>query len=426
MRLFDKLFKFPEESYSETQKALLGIAKFQPSPLVVPAVVDSINAPETTAELTIYRERCDFAINTKCATSEKCTKSISAGIFWMPSVGELRRLVQDAARSIETNDDPLATRHTVFKNIVGESRSMHSKDIQNGDIVQAASQFNTLEFPTPTSIPEEGIEQYVYDHTQGPACALACFAGTAYRNYLVPVSTFDGTSNSCDAEIRGQIMDTQLNGLDQVEEYVQSQFSFSAYPWKVRNGYVEISSKSDLERLNAAIVQSDDAPLRDELVSRVRIGIHDDTEVTDILVGENSRKASGESIDERKFVTQTFNSAISIGYSSFPRSLWRPMARLVLDATYEATLLVGALKTIRKIQKQQEKENGTRKVATRPTIFLTKVGGGVFRNKDDWIIEAIGEAVERVETMSGVGLDIRLVHFGQIDSRYLDLEQRQE
>ena len=313
MRLFDKLFKFPEESYSETQKALLRIAKFQPSPLVVPAVVDSINAPET-AELTIYRERCSFAINTKYATkpeeitastSERCTKSISAGIFWMPSVGELRRLVQDAARSIKANDDPPATQHTVFRNIVGEARSMHSKDIQNGDIVQAASQFNTLEFPTPNSIPEEGIEQYIYDHTQGPACALPCFAGTAYRNYLVPVSTFDGTSNSCDAEIRGQNMETQLNGLDQVEEYVQSQFSFSACPWKVQNGYVEISSKSDLETLNAAIAQSDDAQLRDELFFRVRIGIHDDTEVTDILVGENSRRTSGESNGERDPVTET-------------------------------------------------------------------------------------------------------------------------
>jgi hypothetical protein len=54
-------------------------------------------------------------------------------------------------------------------------------------VVQAASQFNFLEFPSPGCLPEEGISNYANDHTQGPACAVACAAGTAYRNYLVPL-----------------------------------------------------------------------------------------------------------------------------------------------------------------------------------------------------------------------------------------------
>jgi hypothetical protein len=55
-------------------------------------------------------------------------------------------------------------------------------------IFQAASQFNCLEFPNPRTVPEHGITAYFTDHTQGPACALACAAGTLYRNYFAPVA----------------------------------------------------------------------------------------------------------------------------------------------------------------------------------------------------------------------------------------------
>ena len=43
--------------------------------------------------------------------------------------------------------------------------------------------------------PLAGVTRYVYDRTQGPACALSCPAGTIYRNYLVPVPA-GGDSNS--------------------------------------------------------------------------------------------------------------------------------------------------------------------------------------------------------------------------------------
>ena len=37
------------------------------------------------------------------------------------------------------------------------------------------------------STPEMGVTGYVNDRTQGPCCAIACGAGTVYRNYLAPV-----------------------------------------------------------------------------------------------------------------------------------------------------------------------------------------------------------------------------------------------
>ena len=63
-----------------------------------------------------------------------------------------------------------------------------------GALFQVASQFNTLEMVGPSVTPEDGIDRYEGDHTQGPACAIACGAGTIYRNYLVPLEGRIGQS----------------------------------------------------------------------------------------------------------------------------------------------------------------------------------------------------------------------------------------
>jgi len=59
-------------------------------------------------------------------------------------------------------------------------------DIENTNaLFQAASQFNLLEMIVPHISPEQGVDRYENDFTQGPACAIACGAGTIYRNYFV-------------------------------------------------------------------------------------------------------------------------------------------------------------------------------------------------------------------------------------------------
>lgn len=90
---------------------------------------------------------------------------------------------------------------------------------------QAASQMNCLEFPNqyvtsfPThmtidcnilrmhTVPEDGVTIYAADPTQGPACALACAAGSVYRNYFCPrellfhdVGSLDPSEASCDED----------------------------------------------------------------------------------------------------------------------------------------------------------------------------------------------------------------------------------
>ena len=240
---------------------------------------------------------------------------------------------------------------------------------------------------SPRHVPEDGIECYKYDRTQGPACAIACAAGTAYRNYLVPVP-FDKTST--DDSRRGQVRTNQLNGLYLIEDYLQEKLG--KVPWQVQNGYID-SNSSDLEQLNELLKNKD---ARDDIVERLCVAVQESTDVTDGL-------------DSPVNLTQTYNSAISIGYSNLSTQSWEAIARTILDATYEATLLVGLLNAI-EVKKKSDK-TGSHCGIQRPVILLTKVGGGVFQNRDTWIQASIKRAIEIV-ALYGYSLDVRIVHFG--------------
>ncbi len=98
-------------------------------------------------------------------------------------------------------------------------------------------------------------------------------------------------------------------------------------------------------------------------------------------------------------VTQVYCSAMGIGYAGIAAEAWEVPARTVLDAVYEATLWAAVLNARR---------TGVR------TVFLTFVGGGVFRNPMRWIADAIGRAVRRLAD-AGADLDVRICHYRLID-----------
>ena len=58
--------------------------------------------------------------------------------------------------------------------------------------------------------------------------------------------------------------------------------------------------------------------------------------------------------------------------------MWEPFARMVLEATYEATLYA-ALENYMKTKNNK--------------VYLTLVGGGVFGNDVKWILDSIKKAV---------------------------------
>jgi len=193
---------------------------------------------------------------------------------------------------------------------------------------------------------------------------------------------------------RGQTKTDQLNGLKDIEQFLVTKCNLSRKPWKVKNGYIE-SSTTLMQPFQELLASQ--PSLEETLISLLRIGVQEDTTVTESLLSSSS--------NNNNFVTQTYNSAISIGYSTLPDSRWARIARIVLKATYEATLLVGVLKTIEYLTDNNKKSERP------PPIFLTQVGGGVFRNKEVCIREAIRQGIEKVRSY-GVPLDIRIVHFG--------------
>ncbi|AQT82568.1 hypothetical protein B1R94_04590 [Mycolicibacterium litorale] len=282
-------------------------------------------------------------------------KRYSIGELTLPTLAELRR------RS------PLDRgRRTRVSALVGDARALHADPEFEGALFQVASQFNLLEMPAPHVTPEHGVTGYAHDHTQGPACAMAAGAATIYRNYFVPIG--DSMGQTADRQVDalaglGAAL-AQLTGLPPGEL------------WTMRNGYA-LCTAVGLTAINGALGAAT-PELIDELRGRLAIGLHRDVEVTDVS-------------DHRQLVSQAFCSALPVGYSTLAQQDWEPFARLVLEATYEATLLACA---------EQAGGGGS------DTVLLTRVGGGVFGNHPVWIDHALERALAVVEH---AGLDVRIV-----------------
>ena len=200
--------------------------------------------------------------------------SYGVGTFSAPSLSELRRRV--AAANLPPGQLQLS--HTATRDVF----SLHSQPEYRGATFMAASQFNCLEFSNPEVVPEDGVQNYVYDATQGPACALAAPAAAVVRHYHIPVG----------GEV-GQSAERQLNLVSGLLQAVQGT---DGEQWRRRGGAVEAEavdlvcvrngySTSDESRLlelnrrwRAACEQ---APLtaRDEAMGQMCIGVHAGVEV---------------------------------------------------------------------------------------------------------------------------------------------------
>ncbi|CAK4648168.1 hypothetical protein LEN26_017628 [Aphanomyces euteiches] len=290
-------------------------------------------------------------------------KTYQVGTFECLSLEDLR----DAGAATA-----VAGQSTLRHIAAGDVFLMHCDPDNKHALFQAASQFNCLEFVSPNRVPENGVTCYANDMTQGPACAIAAGPATVYRNYF--------------AEVGGQIgqtRDNQINNLDTIEDLIDNEtHNF----FEVYNGYTD-STKGQLSPLNAMI---EDEAMRAKLAKALKIGVHWDVEVPFV-----DRYTAADNSDQ--IVSQAFCSAISVGYSSAPASAWAPFAQLVLDASYEATLWAAVV---------NYHKTGCNKV------FLTALGGGVFGNRSEWIVDAIAKSVRAV---ANCGLDIVLVHYRRVD-----------
>ncbi len=277
--------------------------------------------------------------------SEANGRELRHGTLETPSLGELRERASQAARS-----GPIGVRE-----IRADVRDLHRDAANSGAMFQVASQFNLLEMVGPSVTPEHGIGRYESDPTQGPACAIACGAGTIFRNYFAPVG--------------GRTGQTRDNQIDCIADLGAALGNAEDRLWRMQNGYL-FASAEGLEEIGARFRASDEDEI-DRLRSLLRIGLQSQTEVT---------------IGGGHTVSQAYCSALPVAYAGHGADLWEDFARLVLEAAYDATFCAA---------RANAETTGNR------DLFLTFLGGGAFGNRMPWIESAIDRAV-RLHEDSGL------------------------
>lgn len=279
-------------------------------------------------------------------------QSFSFGNLEIPTLEQLRK----------TNIKEFSDKIQV-KEIIADVKELHYQIENENALFQVASQFNLLEMMNPNIIPEQGIDRYEYDFTQGPICAIACGAGTIYRNYLL--------------ELNGKIGQSENNQIDCLDLIGQELDNSNLNLWQMKNGYALVN-QNGLLTINKKVAQLDEFQ-REELKGKLKIGIQWNTEVT---ISQTKHK-----------VSQIYCSALPVAYSYIESFYWESFARLILEATYEATLYTAVLNM------KQNKSN---------VIYLTLVGGGTFGNEEYWILESMQKAIRKFIT---VPLDIRIISY---------------
>lgn len=296
--------------------------------------------------------RTAFDVEGHTLVSRATGRRMQAGQLTVPSLNELRQ------------SPPPSRGKNKLCEMVADVTALHVDPENAGAVFQVASQFNLLEMTGPSVSPADGITGYEYDRTQGPACAIACGAGTIWRNYFTSLS---GDTGQCRRQI------------DTLSDMGRALGNESGAIWQMKNGYV-LPSEEALAQLRGRILRMSAAE-RDAMRALLRIGLQQDTEVT----------VSGAGT----LVSQIYASALPVAYSNLPEWDWEPFARLVLEASYEATLRIAAM-------------NAQRGASDK--LFLTLLGGGAFGNRMEWITDAIDYALRRV---NDAGLDIAIVSYGQ-------------
>jgi hypothetical protein len=271
---------------------------------------------------------------------------------------DIGQLETPTLSELRTRVAAIKTRGTLsIGEVIADVSALHVDPVNSTAFFQVASQFNLLEMTSPKISPEAGVGIYENDRTQGPACAIACGAGTIYRNYFVPIA--------------GQLGQTEGRQLDCIADLGAALGNDNESLWRMQNGYA-LASAAGLRKIAQRLDTATETE-RDALRTCLRIGLQWHTQVT---LAQDQRQ-SAQTVSQR--VTQAYCSALPVAYSSETSERWQAFARLVLEASYEATLCAAVL---------------NRHATGNNRVFLTLLGGGVFGNAPIWIIDAIKRAIE--------------------------------
>ena len=314
-------------------------------------------------EVSAKNVRDNIFVDGKNLISKVNGKSYQYGTLEIPTLKELK------------DQSPLGIYKGSIKvsELVGDVQEVHCDPQNRNALFQAASQFNLLEMVGPHISPERGVGVYDRDYTQGPACAIACGAGTIYRNYFVPIQ-----------KQIGQTLSTQIDCLELIGKELDNE---ELLLWEMTNGYA-LANKEGLVNINFQISNLS-LKQREQLKEKLKIGIQWNTEVT--------------ASKSKQIVSQAYCSALPVAYSHVDSFYWESFAKLILEATYEATLHTALINF--------EKTDCNK-------VFLTLVGGGAFGNHVDWISDSMIKAISKFRNTP---LDIKIISYGTSNNDVIEL-----
>ena len=253
--------------------------------------------------------------------------SFNAGWFISPTFTELLNLFKSQYQGTR-----IINQGNLKVSIVsGKDVSKLVEESPSGTFVQLASQFNALEMMHPGLTPQDGINLYIEDPTQGPIAAMTCAPGLFVRNYL-----------------------KEFNALDKLNLNVQ-------------NGYL--------------LWGSDPAPVLEILKDK-----HGDIKLGATIACEASGyyKGSNSLIHDPKYIHQVFCSAAPQNkYENYGNNEDQSEINyILLSVQYTGIILMSMLVNgLSKLRKSQ-----------RPQVNLTLVGGGAFNVRENVIMDAIKTA----------------------------------
>ena len=330
-------------------------------------------------------------------TSKANGRRMIAGRFETVSLSQLRErvnaLISRTSTSCAPSTGTSASTSTstcaanTVREYVGDIRTILNDPANAGSMVQVASQFNCLEMVNPTITPEMGIGIYEKDHTQGPICAIACGAGTIYRNYFVQVK--GGI---------GQTADRQLDGIARLGAELGNKAPDGASGlgggpdssdslWEMQNGYCQ-ANKRGLATIKGILDGATEDEL-DRLRGLLEVGIQWNAEVTSAFAEASPKHPL--------CLSQIFCSALPVAYArrGIGKHEWKDFAVLILEAACEATILAAII---------NREQTGSNK------LYLTMLGGGAFGNTEKWIYDSMRRALEKYRNFE---LDICIVSYGR-------------
>ena len=310
------------------------------------------------AEESPEQVRANLSVDGHMLKSHVNGKTLVCGELETPSLAALRQRVQ--ASGYETGA-------MTVREVVANVQKLHTNEANAGALFQVASQFNLLEMVHEEVTPEDGITRYAEDRTQGPACAIAAGAGTIYRNYFTHVN--------------GQTGQSATNQIDCLADIGAALGNTENHLWDMSNGYA-LPSYDGLDEIRERLRASSEPEL-DALRQLLRIGIQWQTQVT---------------LDNcTHTVSQAYCSALPVTGSlrnGPPSHMWEEFDRLILEASYEATLCAAL------VNAGQTGNN---------TVFLTLVGGGAFGAEPEWIIDSLQRTLDLYQQAA---LDVAIVSYG--------------